>query len=295
MHRQESAHHREHLTSGLMDDPLADPAAPSSRKPTTVLQFYAAVLAHICALASLILGFVYCGHSNKGDDDVGFLGGFNWRDKTFNWHPCLMITGLIFCSTEAILAFRTWAFGRAVNKALHACFTTLAVGFTTVGLVAVFLSHNSLEHSAGGVYTANLYSAHSWIGISTVSLFYFQWVMGIVAFLLPSPEAFKDSWMPLHIFLGTSSYIGAAVAVGTGIAEKTSWMGIGYDAGDKPVLNPAEHYLDIGRGFRVALWCCFFVFLTVIFAMFAVNDTAKTRRGAATGAKHGEANTTDLA
>jgi len=246
-----------------------------TRKAVSALQFYALVVAHISALVVTVLVLLYCAKSDNKDKNSGYLGGFNWKEKTFNWHPFLMATGSIFCSTEGILAFRTWKFGKPVNKAIHASFLTMTIGLMTVGIVAVFLSHNSIEHSQGGAYAANLYSAHSWIGLSTYALFCFQWLSAVVAFVAPTPLSLKATWMPLHIIIGTASFIGAAMAVATGFAELTSWQGIGYEVRNEPALNPAAHYLDIGEGFRVALWCTFFTFLTVVCTIVSVNDSVR--------------------
>lgn len=34
----------------------------------------------------------------------------DWSDKAlvFNYHPLLMVLGMVFCATEALLAYRTW-------------------------------------------------------------------------------------------------------------------------------------------------------------------------------------------
>lgn len=244
------------------------------RKAVSALQFYALVVAHISALVVAILAYTYCAKKDESGSS-GYLGGFNWKEKTFNWHPFLMASGSIFCGTEGILAFRTWWFGKPINKAIHASFLTLAVGLMTFGIIAVFLSNNSIKHSAGGAYGANLFSAHSWLGLTTYTLFVFQWLAGVVAFLAPTPVSLKATWMPVHIIVGTSAYIGAAMATATGFAELTSWMGIGYSVDDKPALDPAEYYDDIGEGFRVALWCTFFTFLTVVCTIVGVNDSVR--------------------
>jgi hypothetical protein len=45
----------------------------------------------------------------------------------FAWHPVLMVSGMVVCSTEALLAFRTFGLGKPINKAIHLGFQTLAI------------------------------------------------------------------------------------------------------------------------------------------------------------------------
>ena len=54
-------------------------------------------------------------------------------------------------------------------KIAHAIIMIVALLSAVVALVAVFDSHNLVEPP-----TANLYTIHSWIGISAVALFAFQ-------------------------------------------------------------------------------------------------------------------------
>ena len=109
-----------------------------------------------------------------------------------------------------------------MNKIIHGCLHTIGLVMVIVGLIAAFLSHNSVTH--GGM-KPNLYTAHGFVGIFVVTLFFFQYIMGISAFVVPAIRTkIASAWVPLHRFLGTFCYFGALMAAGMGIAEKTDSM-----------------------------------------------------------------------
>nr|XP_055210230.1 lysosomal membrane ascorbate-dependent ferrireductase CYB561A3 isoform X2 [Gorilla gorilla gorilla] len=96
-------------------------------------------------------------------------GGFAWNGSIymFNWHPVLMVAGMVVFYGGASLVYRlpqSWVGPKLPWKLLHAALHLMAFILTVVGLVAVFTFHN---HGR----TANLYSLHSWLGITTVFLF----------------------------------------------------------------------------------------------------------------------------
>ena len=74
---------------------------------------------------------------------------------------------------EGLLAYRTLPFGKALNKKAHMAFQSAGAFCACVGLIAVFLSHNDVAH--GGV-KPNLYTAHGWIGILVITLYFAQCV-----------------------------------------------------------------------------------------------------------------------
>lgn len=96
-------------------------------------------------------------------------GGFAWNGSIymFNWHPVLMVAGMVVFYGGASLVYRlpqSWVGPRLPWKLLHAALHLMAFILTVVGLVAVFTFHNH-----GRI--ANLYSLHSWLGITAVFLF----------------------------------------------------------------------------------------------------------------------------
>lgn len=148
-----------------------------------------------------------------------FRGGFAWDGSglEFNWHPVLMTTGLVVLYGFGAVVYRvplTWGQSKLPWKLLHALLMLLALSLSVVGLCAVFDSHNKSN-------TPNLYSLHSWIGLSAVVLFALQWVAGFSTFLLPcSPLSFRKLLKPVHVWLGGSILTLSIAACISGINEK---------------------------------------------------------------------------
>ncbi|XP_058518953.1 lysosomal membrane ascorbate-dependent ferrireductase CYB561A3 isoform X2 [Ochotona princeps] len=146
-------------------------------------------------------------------------GGFAWDGSIsmFNWHPVLMVTGMVVLYGAASLVYRlpqSWVGPKLPWKSLHAGLHLLAFIFTVVGLVAVFRFH-----SHGNI--AHLYSLHSWLGITTVILFASQWALGFAIFLLPWASLWVRSLLkPIHVFFGAAILALSIASVISGINEK---------------------------------------------------------------------------
>ena len=100
---------------------------------------------------------------------------------------------LFSCVLVAILAYRVFRDVQKIYvKILHASLLASSLIFSTIGLIAVFDNHNLSKPPK-----ANMYSLHSWIGLSAVILFGLQWVFGFVFFLFPKlSEDFRQAYMP---------------------------------------------------------------------------------------------------
>lgn len=148
-----------------------------------------------------------------------FRGGYKWNGSglEFNWHPALMTTGLVVLYGYGAVVYRvplTWGQSKLPWKLLHAGLMLLALVLSVVGLCAVFDFHNN--H-----HMRNVYSLHSWIGITAVALFALQWVAGFAGFLLPcSPLSFRKLFKPVHVWLGGSVLTLSIAACISGINEK---------------------------------------------------------------------------
>ncbi|NXK57093.1 CYAC3 protein, partial [Chauna torquata] len=170
-------------------------------------------------------------------------GGFAWDGTTrmFNWHPVLMVTGMVVLYGAAALVYRLPPARRGPKlpwKMLHSALALTAFGLTVVGLAAVFGFHN-----ASG--TPNMYSLHSWLGLATVLLFSCQvgacsgpprpsppraapshllspqWVAGFSAFLLPYlPPWLRALYKPVHVFFGSTILMLSVASCVSGINEK---------------------------------------------------------------------------
>lgn len=117
----------------------------------------------------------------------------------------------------AILIYRGFRFGRKKNlKITHATIHGLAFIFSLFGLIAAFDSHNYAVPKI-----PNLYSLHSWIGLSAIILFVCQYVVGFFCYLFPMiREPMKVFYMPIHIFCGLLGYVLALAAALIGLNEK---------------------------------------------------------------------------
>uniref|UniRef100_A0A8C5ITU7 Lysosomal membrane ascorbate-dependent ferrireductase CYB561A3 n=1 Tax=Junco hyemalis TaxID=40217 RepID=A0A8C5ITU7_JUNHY len=146
-------------------------------------------------------------------------GGFSLdgSSRTFNWHPVLMVTGLVVLYGAAALVYRiphTWSGPKLPWKLLHGSLALGAFVLTVLGLAAVFCFHNSQG-------TPNMYSLHSWMGLATVLLFSCQWAAGFGAFLLPwAPTWLRALYKPIHVFFGSTILMLSVASCMSGINEK---------------------------------------------------------------------------
>ncbi|XP_005046586.2 PREDICTED: cytochrome b ascorbate-dependent protein 3 isoform X1 [Ficedula albicollis] len=146
-------------------------------------------------------------------------GGFSLdgSSRTFNWHPVLMVMGLVVLYGAAALVYRiphTWSGPKLPWKVLHGSLALGAFILTVLGLAAVFRFHNAQG-------TPNMYSLHSWMGLGTVLLFSCQWAAGFGAFLLPwAPAWLRALYKPIHIFFGSTILMLSVASCVSGINEK---------------------------------------------------------------------------
>ncbi|XP_006076621.1 lysosomal membrane ascorbate-dependent ferrireductase CYB561A3 isoform X1 [Bubalus kerabau] len=173
--------------------------------------FYLSVLA-LCSLGSMCILFTIYWMRY-------WHGGFAWDGSMlmFNWHPVLMVTGMVVLYSAASLVYRlpqSWVGPRLPWKSGHAAMHLLAFLLTVLGLHAVFEFHNHAK-------IPHLYSLHSWLGITTVFLFACQWFLGFSVFLLPWASMWLRSLLkPIHVFFGASILSLAIASVVSGINEK---------------------------------------------------------------------------
>lgn len=166
-------------------------------------------------LTAVILVAVWMGH---------YLGGFAWQSNPgleFNYHPVFMIIGMIFLYADSILAYRVFRNMKKIYiKVIHAVIHVGALIFASVGLKAVFDSHNLAEKPI-----PNLYSLHSWLGLTTVVLFGLQWVFGFTSYLFPKLSFnLRSMYMPHHVFWGLAIFGLAVCSALTGITEKAIFL-----------------------------------------------------------------------
>ncbi|XP_018599532.1 lysosomal membrane ascorbate-dependent ferrireductase CYB561A3 isoform X1 [Scleropages formosus] len=177
----------------------------------SVLLFYLSYL--LCLCLGIVCVVFVCYWNNT------WRGGFAWDGTAlqFNWHPVLMVTGLVVLYGNAAVVYRiplTWGQNKQPWKLLHAGLLFLAFFLSVLGLCAVFDYHKK-----GGI--PNLYSLHSWLGMCTTVLFTAQWVLGSGAFLVPwSPMAFRKILKPVHVWMGSVIFVLGIASCISGINEK---------------------------------------------------------------------------
>ncbi|XP_038620326.1 cytochrome b ascorbate-dependent protein 3 [Tachyglossus aculeatus] len=146
-------------------------------------------------------------------------GGFGWVDSDgiFNWHPVLMVAGMVVLYGAASLVYRlpqSWVGSKVPWKLLHSALHLAAFVLAVLALFAVFRFHSQKK-------IANLYSLHSWLGITTVFLYACQWLSGFAVFLLPwAPLEMRSLHKPIHVFFGASILSLTVASVLSGINEK---------------------------------------------------------------------------
>lgn len=148
-----------------------------------------------------------------------FREGLGWDGGAaeFNWHPLLVVIGFIFLQGIAIVVYRlpwTWKCSKLMMKFIHAGLNVLAFILAAISLVAVFDFHNTQN-------IPNMYSLHSWVGLTAVILYSLQIVLGIAIYLLPvSPVPLRAAFMPIHVYSGLVIFTSVIAAALMGITEK---------------------------------------------------------------------------
>ncbi|XP_040078266.1 uncharacterized protein LOC8050666 isoform X2 [Ixodes scapularis] len=103
-----------------------------------------------------------------------FMGGFSGPSNPkleFNYHPVFMVLGMVFLYGNGILVYRALRTERKSRlKLVHGALMALAFLCAVAALKTVFDSHNLNQPAA----IPNLYSLHSWLGLTAVLLFCMQ-------------------------------------------------------------------------------------------------------------------------
>ncbi|XP_068591230.1 plasma membrane ascorbate-dependent reductase CYBRD1 [Cebidichthys violaceus] len=174
-------------------------------------QFAVALSAAVAfGIVSIVFVGIWVDHYREG---LAWDGG----QAEFNWHPVLIVSGFIFLQGLAIVVYRlpwTWQYSKLMMKFIHAGLHLLAFIFAVIAMVAVFDFHNAAK-------IPNMYSLHSWLGLTALILFCLQLVLGVGMYLIPfTPASWRAAFMPLHVYSGLLLF-GSVIAVALmGITEK---------------------------------------------------------------------------
>lgn len=171
-----------------------------------------AMLAHVLFLTTAILMLVWLLH---------FRGGINIQsddpEQVFNVHPFVMCWGFILLIGEAILAYSSiHMMDHRTQKMAHMLIHLVALILGSFGVYAAFKYHDV-------AVVPDLVSLHSWLGISTISLFGLQWLFGFFVFWLPGAnERTRAAAAPMHVIAGIAIFLLAVCSAQTGLVEKSA-------------------------------------------------------------------------
>lgn len=138
--------------------------------------------------------------------------------KFFNLHPICMTLAFSCLFGEALLVFRFLPASWRARKLVHASLQLGAAVFASIGIgvVVTFKTQYHQEH---------LYSVHSWLGLTTYTLFMLQFTVGAVFLLrprwfvsfFPAHESYVRTVLPWHIVAGQSIYFLAIISLVSGV------------------------------------------------------------------------------
>ncbi|KFO15088.1 Cytochrome b reductase 1, partial [Balearica regulorum gibbericeps] len=124
---------------------------------------------------------------------------------------------LVSVLSSAIIVYRlpwTWKCSKLLMKFIHAGLNTIAMILAIVSMVAVFEFHNARN-------IPNMYSLHSWIGLTAVIFYSLQLFLGFAVFLLPfAPVTLRAALMPIHVYSGLTIFATVIATALMGITEK---------------------------------------------------------------------------
>lgn len=213
--------------------------ATQERREKRKMLFPVLLFTEVLGILAVVLVIVWGGSS--------YLGGYAWdgSGKQFNWHPVFMILGMVYFLGNSMIIYRVFSTANKLAvKIVHTVLHGGSMVFIILALIAVFEFHNHNN-------IPNLYSLHSWVGIATVVMFFLQFLIGFLAYLLPFlPQEYRALMMPAHRFMGSLIFILVIVAVISGINEKLFFVGNGKD---RPAYSTLPDFAVVGNMIGVSV------------------------------------------
>ncbi|ESW25186.1 hypothetical protein PHAVU_003G014600 [Phaseolus vulgaris] len=167
------------------------------------------IVAHLLFIAITTLVLLWLLHFREG---VAFFTSSN-PIKIFNLHPLLMVIGFILVGGEAIMIYKSVLQKRRSMKVVHLLLHLVALVAGVLGIIAVFKS----KKDAG---LPDMYTLHSWLGMSAICLFALQYIMGFFSYFFPGAEmSTRASLLPWHRFLGMAIFLLAVCTAETGLLQ----------------------------------------------------------------------------
>ena len=142
-------------------------------------------------------------------------GGLSWSKSLSNFHP-LFMTIFLFLYGNGMLTYRLMRnSNKKFLKIIHAVINGTAGGFALTAMSIVFWENRD---------STNLYSLHSWIGLSTVILYEINFLGGLLCFFVPAtPEWIRSKILPFHVFAGHALIAMIVTSIYSGISRKIGW------------------------------------------------------------------------
>ena len=138
------------------------------------------------------------------------MDGLTYRQTTPVVKPLLRLK----YSFSAVV--NIFSISRRTSKCLHGLTMFLSVAVAVPGIWSVWESHSLAQPPI-----PHLFSLHSWLGLSTMSLMAVQLLFGLVIFLLPcAPSRIRGQYHHVHVFFGLAFIILATAASLIGLTEE---------------------------------------------------------------------------
>lgn len=171
-------------------------------------------VAHLFGILAIILMLIWLLHYRGGldlDSDNPY--------RVLNVHPFLMFFGFIFFAGEAMMVYKTVVAATRMQKIFHMAMHIVAITLGIVGIYAAFKYHSMRN-------LTNMYSVHSWIGLSTFILYGIQWLFGFVTFWVPRPHTTRAIFLPWHVCFGRALLYMAICTAETGLMQIFTILGL---------------------------------------------------------------------
>ena len=167
----------------------------------------------------LLFSYIMVTYNTKEQASQGFSFDAT-SPKFFNFHKLFMVMGLCILPPNAMLIYRYKIFKipRIFLKLGHAVIllTSLLFAITGLGIVVKIGIDGNIDHFT---------SIHSWLGLSTMTVFLVQWIVGILVFLVPTGMAlrYKEAIMLFHRFIGLMLVVLPTLTVCMGLSEASEY------------------------------------------------------------------------
>ncbi|CAI0553041.1 unnamed protein product [Linum tenue] len=171
--------------------------------------------AHLFGVLAIVLMLIWLLH---------YRGGIEYDSdnpaRVFNVHPFLMFCGFIFLVGQAMMAYKSVPAAKEAQKAVHMVLHLIGIVLGIVGIAAVFRFHDMIG-------AEDMFSLHSWIGLTTFIMLGLQWLLGFFTYMFPKPSlGTRSRMMPWHVSFGRALLYMAVAAALTGLMQRETLLNL---------------------------------------------------------------------